>query len=81
MTALRAAASSRAAKNFWYMLLSPSSRKSVGRKSPKAEETPRRPVRVKWVAGSVSVSADQPPAARQSERRGDDDADDDDERR
>ncbi len=63
ITARRAVIASLAAMNFWYMPLSPSSRKKVGKKRPSAWAIPVRPTTVKWVSGRVVVSSPQPPAA------------------
>ena len=62
-TARRAEPSSFAAKNFWYMLLSPSSRKKVGKKTPNAQTGPWAPKTAKWVSGTVAVTAASPPTA------------------
>ena len=68
-TARRAEPSSFAAKNFWYMLLSPSSRKKVGKKTPKAQTGPCAPNGAKCVAGTVATTCSRPPAAESASGR------------
>ena len=60
-TARRAARSSRAEKNFWYMFASPSSRNIVGRKSANAACGPRAPKTDTCSGRNAASDAPMPP--------------------
>ena len=63
ITARRAARSSRAEKNFWYMFASPSSRNIVGRNRANAACAPMSPNSDTWCGSSAASATGRPPAS------------------